>query len=71
MEDVIVPFSDAVSIVETLLMFTVLGRSTPRRWGRHLIDKRPDRGGHGARLGSNQIKLTVILPNSVRTTCLP
>ena len=40
LEDVIVPFSDADSIMRTLLMFAFFEGSTPRRYsGRHPIDR--------------------------------
>jgi len=71
LEDVIVPFSDADSIMRTLLMFAFFGgvyTAEILRGGIQSIRGGQIEAATALGLNPNQIKLTVILPNSVRTT---
>tara|TARA_A100001388_G_scaffold228887_1_gene180520 strand:- start:804 stop:2342 length:1539 start_codon:yes stop_codon:yes gene_type:complete len=71
LEDVIVPFSDADAIMRTLLMFAFFGgvyTAEILRGGIQSISDGQIEAATALGLNPNQIKLTVILPNSVRTT---
>ena len=71
LEDVIVPFSDADAIMRTLLMFAFFGgvyTAEILRGGIQSISGGQIEAATALGLNPNQIKLTVILPNSVRTT---
>ncbi len=71
LEDVIVPFSDADSIMRTLLMFAFFGgvyTAEILRGGIQSISGGQIEAATALGLNPNQVKLTVILPNSVRTT---
>jgi len=71
LEDVIVPFSDADSIMRTLLMFAFFGgvyTAEILRGGIQSIRGGQIEAATALGLNPNQIKMTVILPNSVRTT---
>lgn len=71
LEDVIVPFSDADAIMRTLLMFAFFGgvyTAEILRGGIQSISGGQIEAATALGLNPNQIKITVILPNSVRTT---
>ena len=71
LEDVIVPFSDADAIMRTLMMFAFFGgvyTAEILRGGIQSIRGGQIEAATALGLNSNQIKMTVILPNSVRTT---
>ena len=71
LEDVIVPFSDADSIMRTLFMFAFFGgcyTAEILRGGIQSINSGQIEAATALGMNPNQIKTTVILPNAVRTT---
>ena len=71
LQDVIVPYSDADAIMRTLMMFAFFGgvyTAEILRGGIQSIRSGQIEAATALGLNPNQIKMTVILPNSVRTT---